>query len=574
MDKNSHDYVRETITVIETELENKEDPLSQICVQRLADMSFLSKNHYQRLFQAITGESVMEYIKKRKLSIARRELCETDISILDIALNHGYMSHEGFTRAFKAYFGVSPAMYRKKWKLNEGDYFKEELIMKTNSTEISVQRLFSNAETAAKTIDKFINEANIFSSMAEKLSNEEGRNAAAIHILIRELCQLISYAVQTKDSAQYFAEEHMSLFERVEKLYGIIKAIDDITFQISILELNSGIEAARMGKGHFDQVHKGFASLAGSLSKDKEGAVNLIGNLIGIISEDIRTNADELINNIINLLKHVAEEGKAAAGFIKDTAKEMGRYGKGFTSIADEIIMQVKELSIIYKNIENSSINEELFSSNTVNATQSLQGFTCRMSEIAVLMNILAFDTEIEAARAGGFGSSDICAEKMLKYAKKLQEVQAVYTERIEEIVKLPELFNKIRGTKYDEKSNIVTRIHKIITDVMFQGKLYAIQLRMEAERAGKDEFRNIAKLAEKSLKTLSDISFGADIRGYKEALKKYHVQTIEVRDRCRDDGIAMGDYGCCFRFMAEEYGSYIAKIENCILEISELKMS
>lgn len=66
----------------------------------LAQQAFFSKTHYQRLFRAIVGEPVMEYVKNRRLQLACRDVHEGNTGILGIALKYGYDSHEGFTRAF------------------------------------------------------------------------------------------------------------------------------------------------------------------------------------------------------------------------------------------------------------------------------------------------------------------------------------------------------------------------------------------------------------------------------------------------------------------------------------------
>ncbi len=84
-----------------------------IDIGELAQQAFFSKTHYQRLFRAIVGEPVMEYVKNRRLQLACRDVQAGNTGILDIALRYGYDSHEGFTRAFKAYFGVTPSEYRK-----------------------------------------------------------------------------------------------------------------------------------------------------------------------------------------------------------------------------------------------------------------------------------------------------------------------------------------------------------------------------------------------------------------------------------------------------------------------------
>jgi len=94
-------------------LELIENRISEkLTVDNIARAAYFSSNHYQRLFREIVGSSVMEYVTKRKLTLAGRKLLENNADIIDIALEYGYDSREGFSRSFKAYMGVSPTEYQ------------------------------------------------------------------------------------------------------------------------------------------------------------------------------------------------------------------------------------------------------------------------------------------------------------------------------------------------------------------------------------------------------------------------------------------------------------------------------
>ena len=54
-----------------------------------------------------------EYVRKVILTDTAKELLTTDDNIIDIALNSGYETHEGFTRAFKKFHGVNPGVAKK-----------------------------------------------------------------------------------------------------------------------------------------------------------------------------------------------------------------------------------------------------------------------------------------------------------------------------------------------------------------------------------------------------------------------------------------------------------------------------
>lgn len=75
-----------------------------------------SEFYTTRKFKEIAGMQFREYLRQRKLAFALKELRDGEKSILDIALDYGFSSHEAFTRAFKAAYGVPPGEYRKKPK--------------------------------------------------------------------------------------------------------------------------------------------------------------------------------------------------------------------------------------------------------------------------------------------------------------------------------------------------------------------------------------------------------------------------------------------------------------------------
>jgi AraC family transcriptional regulator len=70
-----------------------------------------STYHYYRVFSSIVGLSVMEYVTKRKLQFALFEL-RNDKKVVDVAMDYGFESHAGFTKAFKRCFGYPPSLYR------------------------------------------------------------------------------------------------------------------------------------------------------------------------------------------------------------------------------------------------------------------------------------------------------------------------------------------------------------------------------------------------------------------------------------------------------------------------------
>jgi AraC family transcriptional regulator len=90
--------------------EHLEEPIE---VARIAEIAYSSSFHFQRMFHILTGNTVVEYIRKRRLTLAARELAEKKAKVIDIALKYGYETPEAFTKAFKRLHGVSPAEARR-----------------------------------------------------------------------------------------------------------------------------------------------------------------------------------------------------------------------------------------------------------------------------------------------------------------------------------------------------------------------------------------------------------------------------------------------------------------------------
>jgi AraC family transcriptional regulator len=89
-----------------------------IALEDVASRSGVSPYHLTRAFDAVTGHSLMRYVRVRRLSEAARELSRGAPDILTVALDAGYGSHEAFTRAFRDQFGLTPEQLRGRGRLD------------------------------------------------------------------------------------------------------------------------------------------------------------------------------------------------------------------------------------------------------------------------------------------------------------------------------------------------------------------------------------------------------------------------------------------------------------------------
>jgi AraC family transcriptional regulator len=90
----------------------EENLFSSVTIADVAREAGLSRWYFQRLFRAMVGDTVKEYVQHRRLSHAADTLLRTDDKVIDIALACDFASPEVFTRAFRRTFGVNPQTFR------------------------------------------------------------------------------------------------------------------------------------------------------------------------------------------------------------------------------------------------------------------------------------------------------------------------------------------------------------------------------------------------------------------------------------------------------------------------------
>ncbi|MDE7172044.1 MAG: AraC family transcriptional regulator [Oscillospiraceae bacterium] len=77
----------------------------------LAAASLFSPWYARRLFEQYTGMSPAKYIRRLKLSRSALRLRDETCKVLDVAMDLGFGSVDGYQRAFRAEFGLNPKEY-------------------------------------------------------------------------------------------------------------------------------------------------------------------------------------------------------------------------------------------------------------------------------------------------------------------------------------------------------------------------------------------------------------------------------------------------------------------------------
>jgi len=83
----------------------------EINTATLAARAGFSEYHFCHVFRWCIGYSVMEYVRNRRLAFAAAEL-SGNRKVIDIAMDYGFETHSGFTKAFKRHFKTTPENFR------------------------------------------------------------------------------------------------------------------------------------------------------------------------------------------------------------------------------------------------------------------------------------------------------------------------------------------------------------------------------------------------------------------------------------------------------------------------------
>jgi transcriptional regulator GlxA family with amidase domain len=88
----------------------------KLSIDNLAELVHLSKRTFQRRFKQATHLTVKEYIQKIRIEAAKKLLEENRLTINEIMYQSGYSDAKAFRYVFNKVTGVSPLVYRRKFK--------------------------------------------------------------------------------------------------------------------------------------------------------------------------------------------------------------------------------------------------------------------------------------------------------------------------------------------------------------------------------------------------------------------------------------------------------------------------
>lgn len=84
----------------------------ELSLNSVARHAHYSPFHFHRVFRLLTGETLNNYIKRRRLEESASQLIRTDFQLSEIAIQNGFKSLSSFSRSFKQHYQLSPSKFR------------------------------------------------------------------------------------------------------------------------------------------------------------------------------------------------------------------------------------------------------------------------------------------------------------------------------------------------------------------------------------------------------------------------------------------------------------------------------
>lgn len=116
--------------------------LGNFDMTQMSETFGFSESYLRELFSKHVNMPIMQYYRKRRITVSAFEILHSGKKIVDIAFETGFSSHESYTRAFRKVFGMSPNRYRTdrppmgRKQLDAGVFGLERLTEKEKRSDI------------------------------------------------------------------------------------------------------------------------------------------------------------------------------------------------------------------------------------------------------------------------------------------------------------------------------------------------------------------------------------------------------------------------------------------------------
>lgn len=426
--------------------------LDELNIDKISQSIFTSKFHYQRMFHKIMGDTVMNYIKRQRLSLACTELLTNKSTILEIALKYSYSSNESFSRAFKTYIGVTPQDF-KRYNLNhdfpakndrKSDIMKNETFSK--STEGILRKLNGLVVQTRKTAEFLKNSSNDNLNINfNVLSSETNLLADNLMKSNQDICNITG---------------NLSEFQNH---YNIIKNLEDATFTANILAFNVALQVSRtVNCDEFAVFEEKQNKLAKSFSDTTAEIATSFSSFAKLIFEQAK---DQGVNFLIDISKETR--------FLYDESLIICKQIKGLPILSQELSHIYNEMRILNDNYL------AMLKTNDIENNVSQANMTLKMlDDFLMRISILHLSAKLDITR---FHED----EQLTKDISLISSLSDMLTDTLNTSTdcfnQAVELFKMIEIEPFTDTSQTISNRLKSIT---FQSCILLFYLNSEVENA------------------------------------------------------------------------------------------
>lgn len=111
-----------------------ENLASDLSLYAVSQIAYFSPFHFHRVFKFVTGETLNEYVSRRRIEKSALDLLHKNTTATEIAYKYGFSEISSFSRAFKKFYGISPSEFKKQ---NANRHSKISQLQSKNGQEYS-----------------------------------------------------------------------------------------------------------------------------------------------------------------------------------------------------------------------------------------------------------------------------------------------------------------------------------------------------------------------------------------------------------------------------------------------------
>jgi AraC family transcriptional regulator len=241
--KGSETMIKELNQVVDYIEENL---LEDLPLEKISDFAGVSDFHFRKIFFYLSGMTLSEYIKSRRLSEANKELMAGE-SVTDVAFKYGFDSLDGFTRSFKKFSGYLPSEIAKLKTCKVVQKLSFAITVKGgNSMEFRIEEksAFKFAGVSKRVPLQFEGVNNAIVELAQSITQDQREELHRLKNI--EPTEVVN---MSHESDSNFTKDG----SEITHLIGVLTTKDDIGVGLDVIEVPAATWAVFPNEGPFPE---------------------------------------------------------------------------------------------------------------------------------------------------------------------------------------------------------------------------------------------------------------------------------------------------------------------------------